>query len=593
MAVQAKTTLFIDGKQITNFKSYTLDQFINDHHTLEISCRMDALDNLSESLANSSKNFLGKTVLLEITSNNIFENYKPLQFKGVVVKVSSIKGINDRNEVIITAYSPTIVADDGPHYASYCDTTLDDMVQSSLKEYDQSKLKTVIKSQNSNNIVYSVQHNESNWQYVSRLAQQYGQWLYYNGQDLVFGTPEDKEEVQLTQGKDLLSFSLELLPLPNRFNFFTGDYAIDELHEKKSDDVNTGVNGFHNFTSNVSKDLYSKETRVWVNQVDNPEQKSQLNQHIELRKKVIEQQQFSVAGISNNPGVMVGQKINITTDGLSEGSFRVTKVSHFNNSNGNYQNTFEAISSQTDIFPDTNVFAFPKSESQVAVVTENADPDGLGRIKVQFSWQKQDGEMTSWLRVLTPHSGGEKGFHFIPEIGEEVLIGFEGGNAERPYVMGSLYNGNAKPEGWKTEKNDIKAIRTRSGHTLSFSDESGGESITITDKNGNSIVLDTANSTISISAPDAINLSSKEININASDAINIDGTNKVNVTSKEIVNDGSAKVIVNSKTKVEVGAPSTLVVGKAELKLTSKGMTDIDGTTMTNVKGGLLNLNCG
>ncbi|MFD0861156.1 phage baseplate assembly protein V, partial [Sungkyunkwania multivorans] len=194
--------------------------------------------------------------------------------------------------------------------------------------------------------------------------------------------------------------------------------------------------------------------------------------------------------------------------------------------------------------------------------------------------------------VLTPHAGGEKGFHFIPEVGEEVLVGFEGGNAERPFVMGALYTGSNSPGGWKTEKNDIKAIRTRSGHTLSFSDEDGKESITISDKNGNTIILDTAEKGIVINAPETITMASKEINIQASETINIEGTNNVNVKSQEILNDGSAKVIVNSAAKVEVGAPSTLVEGKAELKMNG-AMVDVNGTAMTNVKGGLLNLNCG
>ncbi|WP_034228330.1 type VI secretion system Vgr family protein [Aquimarina pacifica] len=586
MAVQATTSLFIGSKKITNFKSYTLDQFINDHHILEVICRMDVLDQLEESLANSSKNFLGQSISLEVISDNLFENYKPLQFTGVVVKIASRKGMNDRNEVVITAYSPTIIADDGPHYASYCDTSLDDIVSTSFQEYDQSKLKTTIQAQNTGPILYSVQHNESNWQYISRLARQYGEWLYYNGQNMIFGTPEDTDELVMTQGKDLYSFAIELIPLPNRFNFFTGDYTADTTHEKRTDDVSTGANGYNSFASNVSQGLYAKETRVWVNQVDSQQQRSQLDQQVELRKKAIEQQQFSVEGESNNPGVRVGQKINITTEGLSEGNYRVTKVRHFNTSNGNYQNTFEAVSTQLDVFPDTNLMAHPKSDSQIAIVTDNADPEGLSRIKVQFAWQQEDGEMTSWLRMLTPHSGGEKGFHFIPEIGEEVLVGFEGGNAERPYVMGALYNGSKKAGEWQSGNNDVKAIRTRSGHTIELNDANGAEFITITDKNSNTIHIDTANNNIEVTALENMTFNAKNIRISAEENIEVSAGNDFTKSVGENYNviTKNKNVIVeetlslNSAKQENVSDDITLSSNKEDLTLASGKTVDVQST---------------
>ncbi len=586
MAVQATTSLFIDGKKITNFKSYTLDQYINDHHTLEVICRMDVLDQLEESLANSSKNFLGKSISLEVISNNQFENYKPLQFIGVVVKIASRKGMNNRNEVVITGYSPTIIADDGAHYASYCETTLDDIVNTTFREYDQSKLKTTILSQNTSPILYSVQHNESNWHYVSRLARQYGEWLYYNGQDIIFGTPEDTELLEMTQGKDLYSFAIELVPLPNRFNFFTGDYVEDTKHEKKTDEIATGVNGYHSFASTVSEGLYPKETRVWVNQVDSPEQRAQLDQQVALRKKVIEQQQFSVEGESNNPGVRVGQKINITAEGFNEGSYRVTKVQHFNTSNGNYQNTFEAMSTALDVFPYTDLAAHPRSDSQVAIVTDNIDPEGLSRIRVQFAWQQQDGEMTSWLRMLTPHAGGEKGFHFIPEIGEEVLVGFEGGNAERPYVMGALYNGTKKADTWQSDNNDIKAIRTRSGHTIELNDTDGEEKINIYDNEGSIISFDTQAKSLTINATETIDIAAKNINLVAEENITLQAQGDIATAAEGDVtsqSQGATTLQANGDATVSSNGAIT-VEATTDATLTGQNVT-AEGTAAASLKG--------
>jgi len=265
------------------------------------------------------------------------------------------------------------------------------------------------------------------------------------------------------------------VPLPNNFNYFTNDYLTDEKHEKKTSEVSTGSSGYSSFTSERGNALYAKETNVWVNGFSDPGLKQRMDTHVEQQKKAVETQQVRMKGDSDNPGVGIGKIIDIQGENASHGRYRVIKVRHSNNENGQYHNTFEALSADMDVFPDTNFEAIPKSDTQTAVVMENSDPDGLARVKVQFPWQRSTGETTPWIRVVTPHGGGDKGFHFIPEVGEEVLVGFEGANAERPYMLGSLYNGNGKAESWKTEKNDIKAIKTRSGHTLSFSDEAGKE----------------------------------------------------------------------------------------------------------------------
>ncbi|WP_298538608.1 phage baseplate assembly protein V [uncultured Aquimarina sp.] len=595
MALQSNTQIFIGGSPISAYKRLMLHQEIDAHHVLELLCRMDVLETIAGEIASESKNYLGEILTVKVSSLDTANGYKELEFKGIVTSVSNTKGFHQQSGdmVSIKAHSCSIITDDGPHYDSHSDVGLSEILDKTFQGYDKSKLETNISPQNSETLHYSVQHNESSFEYASRLAAQYSEWFFYDGSKLVFGKPEDKDTTELNYGHDLQEFSLNLNPTPNNFKYFTNDYLTDEQHEMATAQVNSGVNGFNGFTSEKSDAIFAKETSVYVNSYYDPQLKRRLDKHVEQQKKATEIRQVQIHGTSDNPGVNLGQVVKIKGEQADYGNFRIISVSHSSNENGKYQNRFVGVTADLDVYPNTNMMAFPKSESQVATVMDNADPEGMSRIKVQFPWQKASGEETPWLRVLTPHAGGGKGFQFTPEKDEEVIVGFEGGNAERPYVMGALFTGGSNAGDWKTEKNDIKAIKTRGGHTLSFSDEDGKETITITDKNGNSIILDTSKKEINISAPEKINFSSKEININASETVNIDGTNNVNVTSKEILNDGSAKVTVNSGAKVEIGAPSTLVEGKAELKLTSKGMTDIDGTAMTNVKGGLLNLNCG
>ncbi|WP_234418167.1 phage baseplate assembly protein V, partial [Aquimarina aquimarini] len=213
---------------------------------------------------------------------------------------------------------------------------------------------------------------------------------------------------------------------------------------------------------------------------------------------------------------------------------------------GVYKNEFEAVDANFDAYPKMDIYRFPKSETQTATVVENSDPDGLGRIKVQFSWQKPLGERTPWLRMITPHAGSDKGFHFIPEINEEVMVGFEGGNAERPFVLGALYNGSQNPSSWQSQNNDIKAIRTKSQHTITLDDSNGAEMITITDKNNNIIRIDTANNNIEISALENMTLNAKNMQINVQENLDVSvGENKSeNIGKDQMVTARNSTVLI-------------------------------------------------
>ena len=141
----------------------------------------------------------------------------------------------------------------------------------------------------------------------------------------------------------------------------------------------------------------------------------------------------------------------------------------------------------------------------IGIVTNNNDPDKTGKVKVKFPWLSDEVEST-WARVVQPMAGNLRGFWFIPEIDDEVLVGFELGDVRRPFVVGSLYNGQDKPpepskitktfagEGYDhggytpTEiqdgKNDLRFVQSRSGHMLVFDDKENAERITIADKTG-------------------------------------------------------------------------------------------------------------
>jgi len=150
----------------------------------------------------------------------------------------------------------------------------------------------------------------------------------------------------------------------------------------------------------------------------------------------------------------------------------------------------------------------------VGLVTDNQDPEGLGRIRVRFPWLSSTDE-SSWARMATPMAGKDRGIYFLPEVEDEVLVAFEHGDARFPYVIGALWNGkDAPPESAPVSSGGQvvkRTIKSRSGHLIRLDDTDGAEKIEIIDKQGkNSVVLESSANTITIKADGDITLESAQ-----------------------------------------------------------------------------------
>jgi uncharacterized protein involved in type VI secretion and phage assembly len=145
----------------------------------------------------------------------------------------------------------------------------------------------------------------------------------------------------------------------------------------------------------------------------------------------------------------------------------------------------------------------------VGIVTNNQDPENMHRVKVRFPWLSNDVE-SNWARVAAPMSGKDRGSYFLPEVDDEVLVAFEHGLVDHPFVVGSLWNGkDGAPESNADGENNHRTIKSRSGHILRLNDKSGNETIEIIDKSGkNKIIIDTAKNSITIEANSDITIKS-------------------------------------------------------------------------------------
>ncbi len=146
----------------------------------------------------------------------------------------------------------------------------------------------------------------------------------------------------------------------------------------------------------------------------------------------------------------------------------------------------------------------------VGVVTNNKDPDKLGRVKVKFPWLSDQDE-SYWARVLTPMAGKERGIYCLPEVDDEVLVAFEQGQVEFPYILGSLWNGKDKPPAVNEDgKNNQRLIKSRSGHQIILDDTEGEEKIIIRDKTEkNEVIIDSSKNAMTIKVEQDLTVEAK------------------------------------------------------------------------------------
>jgi uncharacterized protein involved in type VI secretion and phage assembly len=137
-----------------------------------------------------------------------------------------------------------------------------------------------------------------------------------------------------------------------------------------------------------------------------------------------------------------------------------------------------------------------------AIVVDNVDPDGEGRVRVRFPWY-DEGTITEWARVRQLYAGPGDGTFFVPVRDDEVRVAFVHGDMRMPVVLGGLYNGVDRPPSARQPDavRDEKVIRTRGGHVLMFDDTTGRERIELVSQGGHAVTLDDAGRTITVRTP--------------------------------------------------------------------------------------------
>lgn len=528
----SKITVTINGVNSSGFDitldgdkwrldNFTLHQSLLSYNTLCFTMHKGPREDDKEARFTLCSQIIGKEISLSLDTDNIenlslntnFEKTAEISFRGVIMSASGSR-IGTQYIINVEARSKEALLDNNPNCKSFEEKTLDDIINDVIEIDNGNSVDATVNARFTDPIPYCVQYNETDYQFLQRLARRYGEWLYNDGQQMVFGNLVTQETIRLNYpSKDIPSYNVDLKMRHVAFSHLSSSYNAYEATRKEGvEEMQRSYNPLGDSVFEVSQSIFAKPTLQNLHSggfADEDGRDTILNVSTKTQARGEKAGMVTYSGNTYCSKLKIGTTLvivdNFIIDDITNAKSEVdqdeiliTELLHSFSSTETYSNHFVGIPSACDYPPYSNSDVYPIAPSCRAKVIDNEDPMLLGRIRVQFDWQAElDKDMiTPWLRIAQPYAGPEKGFSFIPEKGEEVMVDFEGGNAERPYVKGSLYNGNADhgtPDpAWLqsgNKRNKIKAIRTNNGHTIEIHDEGDDGYIRIYDNKKENYIL--------------------------------------------------------------------------------------------------------
>ena len=533
-------TISVGKKSLSSFISLQIEQNIGKHHRFQMAVELETGSNRYVHNINSSKKWLGESIVVKAANTPIFV--------GVVTNVQLHREGSDFGCIIVSGYSATYRMETAHSCFSWNDRTIGDVVK---KLCEQAKVQLELNPAFKETKDFICQYEESDFDFIRRLAHQYQEWMYFDGTKLIFGKPRKlADPIRLEYGTTLSSLDIGLQTLARSEQVFSYHSGADREMQRMTPDLAYGHDKLAGEAFRASLGMFSKPARQHA--LPRISNETELVNYTGRKQAAETAETHYITAESQVPTLRVGSVISLYSSflervgNLSEeslGNFIIIEITHEVSQGSYYKNRFKAIPATIKALPSPKV-RMPLAETQMATVLSNADPEGKGRVRVRMNWQT-DGMQTSWVRVMTPDGGSSsdvksnRGFVFIPEVGDQVLLGFRHGDPARPYVMGSLFNGTTGGGG--LEGNHMKSLTTRSGHTIKLNDSLSSLGITIKDIKGNSIHIDSvgddiiinAKRNITINAGETFTVNCKNANILAEESINMNAEQDITSVSGE------------------------------------------------------------
>ena len=591
------TKVTVKGEE-QKFVSLHLRQGFNRHHTFTVVVNYLSPNNTFQQTPEKFIGYIGETVSISFVHRQTGESY---DFEGIITQVEMVGSMGETGGVAIHGTSPTILYENNRTLDSWMDQSLSTIIKEVTQEYG--KVNLVSNPKYAAPIPYMAQYNESVFDFMNRLSALYGEWFYYDGTKVYFGKPDRDNTEKIVYDMDLEEVRLVANLVPGKSARY--DYVAQENKQHNADTPAKpdGMNDLQSIAHSCSEKAYTAKTTSAAD--PHVTDKAELDEQMRIVKNASGANLLNIKGIGKTCRIRIGEIIDVSFPDRMKlpplGKFRIVGIEHEVRRDGHYSNSFVGVPDGTVHIPVPDVKR-PLALPELATVKENNDDKGQGRVKVAFDWQK-NGKTTNWIRVQTPNAGvsgavpKNRGWVFVPEVGDQVMVSYEHGNPDRPYVTGSVFHSGSGKGGDKDNK--VKSIITRSGNAIVFDDETG--SIVITDQTGKQLIMLDGTDAITVMAKKSITLTNeaesvivmddKSIGLQA-DTIALEGRKSVTLLSGNecMVLSSEKSIISSSGTNIKQEAAKDYDVAAKNGTVNGVNLM-IEGKGNVTVSGGIVKFN--
>lgn len=591
------TKVTVKGEE-QKFVSLHLRQGFNRHHTFTVVVNYLSPNNTFQQTPEKFIDYIGETASISFVHRQTGESY---DFEGIITQVEMVGSMGETGGVAIHGTSPTILYENNRTLDSWMDQSLSTIIKEATQEYG--KVNLVSNPKYAAPIPYMAQYNESVFDFMNRLSALYGEWFYYDGTKVYFGKPDRDNTEKIVYDMDLEEVRLVANLVPGKSARY--DYVAQENKQHNADTPAKpdGMNDLQSIAHSCSEKAYTAKTTSAAD--PHVTDKAELDEQMRIVKNASGANLLNIKGIGKTCRIRIGEIIDVSFPDRMKlpplGKFRIVGIEHEVRRDGHYSNSFVGVPDGTVHIPVPDVKR-PLALPELATVKENNDDKGQGRVKVSFDWQK-NGKTTNWIRVQTPNAGvsgavpKNRGWVFVPEVGDQVMVSYEHGNPDRPYVTGSVFHSGSGKGGDKDNK--VKSIITRSGNAIVFDDETG--SIVITDQTGKQLIMLDGTDAITVMAKKSITLTNeaesvivmddKSIGLQA-DTIALEGRKSVTLLSGNecMVLSSEKSIISSSGTNIKQEAAKDYDVAAKNGTVNGVNLM-IEGKGNVTVSGGIVKFN--
>ena len=446
------------------FSGFVLNEAMLSVNNFSFALRPPNNEGSLTAILNTKKELLGKDI--EIKLSNVDSTASHV-FNGFISEVSAHLSSDEYYEFFVIGCGKFGKLDEVPEFHSYYQKSLTDIVKAAFNNTSISsdvKIDTSVAQQH-----YIVQYNRTPFSFIADLAIRFGEWMFYDGNQLKFGKLVEGEAIALhTSRNEVSNLNIRAKTIkPPESSVSTDIYKSEVLHANKKEPEPS--NDFLKVSFAGGGVIENPGKKIFTPSGFNKESIDSI--HKKMQEAIVSSSVF-LTGNTHHANISVGSVIKIIDAENASGlKYIITQITHNAPHAHSYTNSFTAVPFEVTVPPYTNPLLFPMATIQAAIVTDNEDDKGLDRVKVRFPWMLET-EKSPWISVSVPHAGSEKGFRFLPEIDDEVLISFWDNNAELPYVNGAVYterNKSGVPEGG----NHVKSIGTKTGRRIQIDDNGG------------------------------------------------------------------------------------------------------------------------